>query len=302
MASLKEVKTRIQSVNSTRQITSAMKMVSSAKLHKAQRAVNEFFPYQHKLNEILNNFLEYEKRDESKLFIPFSTEREVKKVAIVVVSSNTSLCGAFNSSVIKLLESTIEEYSYLGKENILVIPIGKKVSEYACRLPNVLDKELDEFVHKPNYEDIAQFADQLSQMFLTGEVDKIEFIYQHFKTTTTQLLTREIYLPFNISHEVSRLNEDDRRHHEQIEYEVNYVIEPGRQELLDMLIPKVIRLKFYTVMLDSIASEHSARTVAMQIATDNADELLQSLKIQYNKSRQQAITNELLDIVGGSMQ
>ncbi|MDR2084094.1 MAG: ATP synthase F1 subunit gamma [Bacteroidales bacterium] len=302
MASLKEVKSRIQSVNSTRQITSAMKMVSSAKLHKAQRAINEFYPYQHKLNEILNNFLEYERRNDVKHFIPFSNEREVKKVAIIAVSSNTSLCGAFNASVIKLLEKTIEDYSYLGAENILVIPIGKKVTEYAKRLPNVYDKNLDKFVNKPDYNSIADFADFLSQKFIYGEFDKIEFIYQHFKTTSTQALTRETYLPFNLDREIAYMNEAERRHHDKIEYEVNYIVEPNRQELMDLLVPKVIRLKLYTIILDSIAAEYSARTVAMQIATDNADDLLQTLKVQYNKSRQQVITNELLDIIGGTTQ
>ena len=304
MVSLKEVKTRIQSVNSTRQITSAMKMVSSAKLHKAQKVVDEFILYQSKLNQILTNFLEYEEREEvQETFIPFSEHREIKRVAIVVFSSNNSLCGAFNSHIIRLLEKTIEEYSYLGTENILVVPIGKKVSDYAKRLPNVYDKSLDGFVAKPTYAEVASLADTLSQQFLREELDRVEFIYQHFKTASTQALTHEIFLPFNIERTIQSIEDFFPEGHDtpSFDYQVNYILEPNRQELIDALIPKAIRLKLYAILLDSIAAEHSARIVAMQIATENADVLLQSLKIQYNKSRQQVITNELLDIIGGSI-
>jgi len=304
MASLKEVKTRIQSVNSTKQITSAMKMVSSAKLHKAQKMVEEYYPYQKKLKEILVNFLEFERRENVKFDVAFSEVREVKRVAIVVVSSNSSLCGAFNSNVIKQLDKMIEEYSHLGKENILIIPVGKKVSDYAKRLPNVYEHSLDKFVDKPKYEEVAEFSNTLTQMFATGEVDRIELIYQHFKSTTTQVLTREDYLPFDLDKELDNMgvSEQEQSSEDDINYEVNYIIEPNRQEFFDLLIPKVIRLKLFTVLIDSIAAEHSARTIAMQIATDNAEELLQELKISYNKSRQQVITNELLDIIGGSVQ
>ena len=316
MVSLKEVKTRIQSVSSTRQITSAMKMVSSAKLHKAQKTIGDFYLYQTKLNQILHNFLEFEHREEGgHSFTPFSDERELKKVTIVAVSSNNSLCGSFNSHVIKALETTIEEYAYLGEENIHVIPIGRKVCDYARRFPNVWiaeqfpngivaewcrsnEKSLDEFVNKPAYTDIASFADVLSKQFLQGETDRVEIIYQHFKSAATQLLTRETYLPFYIEKNQDPVDEELQA----VEYQANYIIEPSPQELIDELIPKVIRLKLYTVILDSLAAEHAARTVAMQIATENADILLQSLKVQYNKSRQQVITNELLDIIGGSIQ
>ena len=299
MISLKEVKTRIQSVSSTRQITSAMKMVSSAKLHKAQKTIGDFYLYQTKLNQILHHFLEFEHREEGNhSFIPFSDERELKKVTIVAVSSNNSLCGAFNSHVIKALETTIEEYAYLGEENIQVIPIGKKVCDYARRFPNVYEKSLDEFVNKPTYAAIASFADVLSNRFLKGETDRVEIIYQHFKSAATQLLTRETYLPFHIEKNHDPVDEDSQ----DVDYHINYIIEPNPQELIDELIPKVIRLKLFTVILDSMAAEHAARTVAMQIATENADILLQSLKVQYNKSRQQVITNELLDIIGGTIQ
>jgi len=306
MLSLKEVKTRIQSVASTRQITSAMKMVSSAKLHKAQKQIHDFHLYQSKLNQILTNFLEYEKRHDLKhAVIPFSEEREIKKVTIIAISSNNSLCGAFNNNVIRALERAMDEYVCrgLGEENIHLIPIGKKVSDFAKKYPNVYGESLDEYVQKPKYDAITCFSDRLSQQFLAGGTDRIEFIYQHFKTSTTQSLTRETYLPFHIDHAVRRSNGDSGEEDQPDSgYQVNYIFEPDRQALIDELIPMVIRLKLYTVLLDSLAAEHAARTVAMQIATENADILLQSLKIQYNKFRQQSITNELLDIIGGTIQ
>jgi F-type H+-transporting ATPase subunit gamma len=299
MITLKEVKTRIQSVGSTRQITSAMKMVSSAKLHKAQKTIGDFYLYQTKLNQILKNFLAYEIHEIANHSLsPFSEEREIKKVTIVAFSSNNSLCGSFNANVIKKLEKTMEEYASLGAENMHVIPIGKKVRDYAKRFPNVYDQPLDEFVQKPVYGTIAGFADRLVRQFVDGETDRVEFIYQHFKSVANQVLTRETYLPFPIEREAPSSDEEIG----DLGYQVNYIIEPGPQELIDELIPKIIRLKLYTVLLDSMAAEHAARTVAMQIATENADILLQSLKVQYNKSRQQVITNELLDIIGGAVQ
>jgi F-type H+-transporting ATPase subunit gamma len=218
------------------------------------------------------------------------------------VSSNNSLCGAFNSQVNKLLEKTVEEYAYLGKENILVIPVGKKVSEFAKRFPNVYDKSLDDFVAKPKYAAAADFAVYLSKLFLDGETDKVEFIYQHFKSAATHVVTRETFLPFHIEREARLLNKSSDQEPDDKSYEVNYIIEPNCQELMDELIPKFIRLKLYAVLLDSLAAEHASRTIAMQIATENADILLQSLKVEYNKSRQQVITNELLDIIGGAVQ
>jgi F-type H+-transporting ATPase subunit gamma len=278
-------------------------MVSSAKLHKAQRQIHDFCLYQSKLNQILTNFLEFEKRHELKhVFIPFSEEREIKKVTIIAISSNNSLCGAFNNNVIRSLEKTVDEYAFLGEDNIHVIPIGRKISDYAKKNPNVYEKSLEEFVQKPKYDVITCFADKLSQQFLEGETDRIEFIYQHFKTAATQSLTRETYLPFHIESATQPVNISFEEEQSESGYEVNYIFEPNRQALINELIPKVIRLKFYTVLLDSLAAEHAARTVAMQIATENADILLQTLKIQYNKFRQQSITNELLDIIGGTIQ
>ena len=297
MASLKEVKTRINSVKSTRKITSAMKMVASAKLHKAQGAIENMLPYQKKLNKILTNFLSADLPIES----PYVQEREVKRVAIVVFSSNTSLCGAFNANVIKMMMQTIGEFRTLGQDNILIFPVSKKVDEAAKRMgfkPQEVSPTLSD---KPTYQEAAELAHRLMDMYVAGEVDRVEIIYHHFKSMGVQILLRETYLPINLTNVVS---EEDRENEEEVqENEIanDYIIEPNAEELIASLIPTVLSQKIFTAAVDSNASEHAARTLAMQVATDNANELIQDLTKQYNKSRQQAITNELLDIVGGSM-
>lgn len=297
MASLKEVKTRINSVKSTRKITSAMKMVASAKLHKAQGAIENMLPYQKKLNKILTNFLSADLPIES----PYVQEREVKRVAIVVFSSNTSLCGAFNANVIKMMMQTIGEFRTLGQDNILIFPVGKKVDEAAKRMgfkPQEVSPTLSD---KPTYQEAAELAHRLMDLYVAGEVDRVEIIYHHFKSMGVQILLRETYLPINLTNVVS---EEDRENEEEVqENEIanDYIIEPNAEELIASLIPIVLSQKIFTAAVDSNASEHAARTLAMQVATDNANELIQDLTKQYNKSRQQAITNELLDIVGGSM-
>ena len=297
MASLKEVKTRINSVKSTRKITSAMKMVASAKLHKAQGALENMLPYQKKLNKILTNFLSADLPIES----PYVQEREVKRVAIVVFSSNTSLCGAFNANVIKMMMQTIGEFRTLGQDNILIFPVGKKVDEAAKRMgfkPQEVSPTLSD---KPTYQEAAELAHRLMDLYVAGEVDRVEIIYHHFKSMGVQILLRETYLPINLTNVVS---EEDRENEEEVqENEIanDYIIEPNAEELIASLIPTVLSQKIFTAAVDSNASEHAARTLAMQVATDNANELIQDLTKQYNKSRQQAITNELLDIVGGSM-
>lgn len=297
MASLKEVKTRINSVKSTRKITSAMKMVASAKLHKAQGAIENMLPYQKKLNKILTNFLSADLPIES----PYVQEREVKRVAIVVFSSNTSLCGAFNANVIKMMMQTIGEFRTLGQDNILIFPVGKKVDEAAKRMgfkPQEVSPTLSD---KPTYQEAAELAHRLMDMYVAGEVDRVEIIYHHFKSMGVQILLRETYLPINLTNVVSE--EDRKKAEEAQEHEIanDYIIEPNAEELIASLIPTVLSQKIFTAAVDSNASEHAARTLAMQVATDNANELIQDLTKQYNKTRQQAITNELLDIVGGSM-
>ena len=279
MASLKEVKTRINSVKSTRKITSAMKMVASAKLHKAQGAIENMLPYQKKLNKILTNFLSADLPIES----PYVQEREVKRVAIVVFSSNTSLCGAFNANVIKMMMQT------------------KKVDEAAKRMgfkPQEVSPTLSD---KPTYQEAAELAHRLMDLYVAGEVDRVEIIYHHFKSMGVQILLRETYLPINLTNVVSEEDRENKEEVQENEIANDYIIEPNAEELIASLIPTVLSQKIFTAAVDSNASEHAARTLAMQVATDNANELIQDLTKQYNKSRQQAITNELLDIVGGSM-
>ena len=294
MASLKEVKNRISSVKSTRQITSAMKMVASAKLHKAQGRIENMLPYQRKLNEILTNFLSTDATIES----PYTDERPVGRVAIVAFSSNSSLCGAFNSNVAKMLERTLEEYQSLGRENIQIYPVGKKVEEAVKKLGFVPQGSYQEMADKPSYMQAYELAGTLMKGFLEGRVDKVELIYHHFKSIGSQILTRDEYLPINLDKVAEEATESTAG---KSSFNNDYIVEPSAARLITELLPKVLSQKIYTVLLDSNTSEHAARMLAMQAATDNANELIQDLTKQYNKSRQQAITNELLDIIGGSM-
>ena len=293
MASLKEVKGRIATVNNTRKITSAMKMVASAKLHKAQGAITNMLPYERRLHGLLTNLL-----GGGEVLI-WNTPREVKRVALVVFSSNSSLCGGFNANVIKHATQWLDEHQALGKDNILLYPVGKKVADALSKMGYTIQGNFQHLADKPSFAEAAELAQGLMDLFIRGEVDRVELLYNHFKSTASQILTREVYLPMasEVCHPDDRREEESRVHPQ----EVDYILEPSREELLATLLPKVLRMKLYTVLLDSNASEHAARTMAMQIATDNADDLLQELTLMYNKTRQQAITNELLDIVGGSM-
>ncbi|ADV44449.1 ATP synthase F1 subcomplex gamma subunit [Bacteroides helcogenes P 36-108] len=295
MASLKEVKNRISSVKSTRQITSAMKMVASAKLHKAQGRIESMLPYQRKLNEILTNFLRTDTSFES----PYTEIRPVIKVAIVAFSSNSSLCGAYNSNVAKMLERTLADYRSLGKENILIYPVGKKVEEAVKKLGYVPQGSYQVMADKPSYVEAYELAGRLMKEFVGRRIDRVELIYHHFKSMGTQVLLRENYLPIDltqVAEEAAETVPENSR-----SFNNDYIVEPSIGQLIAELLPKVLSQKIFTVLLDSGASEHAARTLAMQTATDNANELIQDLTKQYNKSRQQAITNELLDIIGGSL-
>lgn len=303
MGSLNEIRTRINSIKSTRQITSAMRLVASSKHHKAVVAIDRFSNYQDSLQKMLFDFTSYCQKESVKVDVPFSSAKEnVGKVAVVVVSSNMSLCGSFNENVVKKFSETMEEYKSLGWDNVLVIPIGvhvtKKVSSYPC----VYGENLDHIVKNPTYDDCYKLSEKLIKMYQDGELDKIELIYNHCKSTSSQIVVRETFLPLDINslyEKFEKLAKEEQQ--EQRKYVAHYVFEPTPNQLMNSLVSKLVRLKIYTVLLDSVAAEHSARMIAMQIATDNADDLLSQLKIQYNKQRQQAITNELLDIVGGSV-
>lgn len=297
MGYLNEIRSRINSVNSTRQITSAMKMVSSAKHHKAQNAIDRFSVYQQNLLMMLHDFMEYCEREEVRVDIPFSTPREVKKVAVIAVSSNMSMCGAFNENIAKELASTMEGYKSLGWENVLIYPIGLKIAKKAAAYPNVYREVLNDMIKKPNYSETVKLTEHLVDLYSNGVIDKIELIYNHCKSSSKQIVLRETYLPV-LSDDLKKMFQEGTKLIKG-KYSLQFLLEPDPQTLINALIPKIIRLKLYAVLLDSAAAEQSARMMAMQIATDNADELLQSLRIQYNKQRQQAITNELLDIMGG---
>ena len=285
MASLKEVKNRINSVKNTRKITSAMKMVASAKLHKAQGNIESMLPYQRNL---LSSDLA--------IVSPYTILRDVRRIAVVVFSSNTSLCGAFNANVIRLLNQTIDEYrNTLGNNNILLFPIGRKVEEAVKKMGFETQLTLQSLSDKPSYKEATILANRLMAMYISGEIDRVELIYHHFKSMATQTLLRETYLPIDLEKTLVKGQVEESA------VQADYIVEPSAQQLISDLIPLVLKQKIFTVSMDSNASEHAARTLAMQVATDNANELIQDLTKQYNKGRQQAITNELLDIVGGSM-
>ena len=319
MPSLKEIKNRIASVNSTRKITSAMKMVASSKLHHAQVQIEKMLPYESLLEHIMKTFL----ASDADANTIYQREREVKRVALVVFASNSSLCGGFNSNIIKLMQQALAEYNHLGPDNIIIYPIGRKVAEKVTKLGLNSAGDFTALADKPNSVDCINIATELGAKFRLGEIDKVELIYHHFKSAGSQVLTRKTLLPIDVETIVEEDHERDltstvitkkaqdylKKHHKEETVEHveakplndNFIVEPDMDTVLGVLVPKVVHLALYTALLDSNASEHAARMVAMQTATDNADELLRELNLQYNKSRQQAITNELLDIVGGSV-
>jgi F-type H+-transporting ATPase subunit gamma len=320
MPSLKEIKGRIASVNSTRKITSAMKMVASSKLHHAQVAIQNMLPYESLLEHILKSFLAAEAEPQT----IFDQERPVKRVALVVFSSNSSLCGGFNANIIRLMQRTYTSYTQeLGEGSVEVYPIGRKVAEKASKLGYDVKGDFASLVDHPNVRECIDIVMELGEKFANGEIDRVELIYHHFKSAGSQILTNKQFLPIDLEGELGRDHERDlttnivtkkaqeylkknRRQKVVKEGEVaplndNFIVEPDMNTVLSKLIPKLAHLMLYTALLDSVASEHAARMVAMQTATDNADELLRELNLQYNKSRQQTITSELLDIVGGSV-
>ena len=286
MASLKEIRARIASVSSTQKLTSAMKMVSAAKLHKSEEATLKFVPYKNKLSEMLSQYLS--SVDTEKINITLAEKREVKKVAIICISSCTGLCGTFNSNINKLLEKTIKEYSFLPEENILIYPIGKKISDYVKKTNRIAQCSIDELSAKPTYDDAINFISPLVDKFQNKEIDKIVLLYNHHKNAGVQVPTVETYLPLDTIETKS----DSKSY--------LYFTEPDIDTFINTLVPMVVRMKFYAAVIDSNTAEHGARTTAMQIASDNANKMLESITQQYNRARQEVITNELLDIVGGA--
>ena len=286
MASLKEIRIRIKSVSSTRKITSAMKMVSAAKLKKAQKTIENSLPYLSKVTTILNSFVA---SLDGGLLPALSEQREVKRVAIIAVSSNSSLCGAFNSNVAKTFNALYKEYGQtLGAKHIRVYPIGKKITEVVTNLGIKAKENHIDIAHDLDYASVSALMGKLIADFSEKRIDKVEIIYNHFKSAGVQQVCTATLLPFFPDTNASKSDNTD------------YIIEPNISELVDELMPKVAKLRLFSALQDSIAAEHAARTTAMQIATDNADDLTQELKLNYNKMRQAAITTEILTITSGA--
>ncbi len=360
MPSLKEIKGRINSISSTLAITSAMKMVAAAKLQKAQMAIQNMLPYERRLHSMLIDLMGAmnisaaasedgsvrgsgsaergfdqsgdrlslsNRHDLAGMDGAYSlmAQREVRKVAIVAFASNSSLCGAFNSNAIREATAVINEYraSGLGDADITVYSVGRKMAEAMKKLGFPSPADFTKMSDSPSYDAASALAQELFDGFVSGRFDKVELVYNHYKSTSSQPTTRQTYLPLSLADATADLQagkiadsaseSDTNRGAEPVGAPVvrqssptaeasDLIVEPSKEELIATLLPKVIRLRIFTTLLDSAAAEHAARTVAMQLATDNGNDLLQELTLEYNKGRQQKITSEILDLVGGSMQ
>ena len=311
MSSLKEIKSRIASVKNTLKITSAMKMVASAKLHKAQMAIAGKLPYEQKLHHILAGILQDDDlqkalhdrlgfgnphghspialQDVSETELP--TKDRVGRVAILAISSNSSMCGAFNANILKKFDATIASLAESGytTDDIDIYAVGRKIADHARKAGLQIVEDHSDMAGKPDYEAALDLAHALVDSFADGTVSQVILIYSHFASTSSQPIVRENYLPLAL------------HDYDYTEEPVDYILEPDPIDLVKHLLPNVLRLKIYTVLLDAAAAEHAARTVAMQIASDNANDLISELTLAYNKGRQQAITAEILDLVGGTM-
>ncbi|NLP57231.1 ATP synthase F1 subunit gamma [Lutibacter sp. B1] len=281
MANLKEIRNRITSIGSTMQITSAMKMVSAAKLKKAQDAITQMRPYANKLTELLQNL---SATLEGEIGGVYSEQKEVSKVLLVVITSNRGLCGGFNSSIIKASVKNIED-NYKGKQ-VDLLTIGKKGNDILSKTYTVIEND-NEIFDDLTFENVAVVAERLMNLFATGKYDKIELVYNRFKNAATQIPTIEQFLPIIPVKESSNVN-------------IDYIFEPSKAEIVLELIPKSLKTQLFKAIRDSFASEHGARMTAMHKATDNATDLRDELLLTYNKARQSAITNEILEIVGGA--
>lgn len=358
MPSLKEIKGRINSISSTLAITSAMKMVAAAKLQKAQMAIQNMLPYERRLYSMLVDLMGAmnisaaasedgsvrgsgsaergfaqsgdrlslsNRHDLAGMDGAYSlmAQREVRKVAIVAFASNSSLCGAFNSNVIREATAVINEYraSGLRDSDIVVYSVGRKMAEAMRKLGFPSPADFTKMSDSPSYEAASALAQELLDGFVSGRFDKVELVYNHYKSTSSQPTTRQTYLPLSLADATADLQagkiadsaseSDTNRGAEPVGAPVvrqgsptteDLIVEPSKEALIATLLPKVIRLRIFTTLLDSAAAEQAARTVAMQLATDNGNDLLQELTLEYNKGRQQKITSEILDLVGGSMQ
>ena len=288
MANLKEVRTRIASVSSTQQITSAMKMVSAAKFRRAQNAIIGMRPYAAQLSEIVADI-----DTGGEVLTPYHAVRPLRNVLLVVITSNKGLCGAFNSNVLKQAQARINYYreKLPADGELRVMSIGKKSSELLVRQKDLKISIHDTMLDAPAFDSIAEMADGIMADFSSKELDRVEVIYNQFKNSLTQVLTTEQFLPV-VSGE-RRVESGERKAND-------YLYEPSKEEIVRSMVPLTLRSNFYRMILDSLAAEHGARMTAMQKATDNATELLKDLRLSYNKARQAAITNEIIEIVSGS--
>lgn len=356
MPSLKEIKGRINSISSTLAITSAMKMVAAAKLQKAQMAIQNMLPYERRLYSMLLDLMGAmnisaaasedgsvrgsgsaergfdqsgdrlslsNRQDLAGMEGAYSlmAQREVRNVAIVAFASNSSLCGAFNSNVIREATAVINEYraSGLGDADITVYSVGRKMAEAMKRLGFPSPADFTKMSDSPSYDAASALAQELFDGFVSGRFDKVELVYNHYKSTSSQPTTRQTYLPLSLADATAdiqvgkitdsasepytdKVAEPVVRQNSPTTETPDLIVEPSKEDLIATLLPKVVRLRVFTTLLDSTAAEHAARTVAMQLATDNGNDLLQELTLEYNKGRQQKITSEILDIVGGSLQ
>lgn len=290
MANLKEIRTRITSVSSTRQITSAMKMVSAAKLKKAQDAIVQFRPYANKLKEILASVGDSMKDDDDN---QYAVQRDKERILLVLISSNRGLCGAFNSNAIKAtIQRSLTTYdSQMIARQVDFIAIGKKGADFLRKKNYNVIFDGSELFDNLNFDRVADIANMIMKLFTDGEYDHVDVVYNAFKNAGTQILTEEQFLPIQV---------DDLAEESGTSSNVDYIFEPTKEYIVKELIPRSLKLQFYKAILDSHAAEHGARMTAMHKATDNATELLKELNLQFNKARQASITNEILEIVGGA--
>jgi len=288
MASLKDIRIRIKSVGSTRQITSAMKMVSAAKLRKAQNAILQIRPYAEKLHEILTNLSESLDSNQDNVY---ARNKELKKVLIVIITSNRGLCGAFNANVVKraITQATTTYEKQFQRGDVSFLLIGKKANDMLkSRKLNIVGMH-NELFTKLNFETVSTVSQEVMQTFAKGEYDRVDLVYNRFKNAAVQQLTVEQFLPVKAEKKAFSKS-----------FKHDYILEPSKEEIVSELIPKSLKIQFYKALLDSHAAEHGARMTAMHKATDNATEMIRDLKLVYNKARQNAITKELLEIVAGA--
>lgn len=289
MANLKEVRMRISSVNSTKQITSAMKMVAASKLRKSQCAIVHIRPYMKKLNDLLYSIGEAEDIHEKLNY--YAKDRGQDKVLLVVLASNRGLCGAFNANTVKLAKQQIE--GKYADSKVDVITFGKKATERFSKCKDSFRAAYDDVLARLQFEDVMPIANDILAAFDKGQYDKVEIVYNRFNNAVSQQLVTEQWLPVNWA-------QSSFKHHQPTENPHEFLFEPSKPALLKTLLPAILRSRFYRMLLDSSASEHGARMTAMQKATDNAQDMLRELRLTYNKARQAAITSEILEIVSGA--